>query len=66
MIYILSWKTKKHHKNTFKAPVFKDEVNSRTFQGLPLKFKDFQDCANPVYLCFFFNVEKKINVPTFG
>ena len=52
MIYILSWKTKKHHKNTFKAPVFKAEVNSRTFQGLPLKFKDFQDCANPVYLCF--------------
>ena len=38
MIYILSWKTKKHHKNTFKAPIFKDEVNSRTFRTVRTLF----------------------------
>ena len=26
--------------------LFKEKWNSRTFKGLPLKFKDFQDCAN--------------------
>ena len=28
-------------KNTFQAPTFKVEENSRTFQGLAQKFKDF-------------------------
>ena len=41
MIYILSWKTKKNQKNIFQATTFKVEENSRIFQGLPLKFKDF-------------------------
>ena len=41
MIYILSWITKKHLKSTFQATTFKVEENSGTFQGLPLKFKDF-------------------------
>ena len=41
MIYILSWTTKKHLKNTFQATSFKVEENSRTFEGLAQKFKDF-------------------------
>ena len=41
MIYIPSWTTKKHKKNSFQATTFKAEENSRTFQGHPLKFKDF-------------------------
>ena len=41
MIHILSWTTKKHEKNTFQATTFKVEENSRTFQGLAQKFKDF-------------------------
>ena len=41
MFYILSWTTKKHKKNSFQATTFKIEENSRTFQGLPLKFKGF-------------------------
>ena len=50
MIYILSWTTKKH-QNTLSRPLhselkkiqglFQEKWNSRTFQGLPLKFKDF-------------------------
>ena len=58
MIHILSWTTQKHQK-TLSRPIhsklkkiqglFKDlHRNLRTFQGLPLKFKTFQDCANPV------------------
>ena len=47
MIYILSWITKKHLKNTLKATTFKVEENSRTFQGLPLKFKDFSTLCKP-------------------
>ena len=35
-------------KNTLQATTFEVEENSRTFQGLPLKFKDLQECANPV------------------
>ena len=35
-------------KDTLRATTFEVEENSRTFQGLPLKFKDLQDCANPV------------------
>ena len=34
MIHILSWTTKKHKKNTFRATAVKVEENSRTFQGL--------------------------------
>ena len=34
MINILSWTTKKHQKNFFQASTFKDEENSKTFQGL--------------------------------
>ena len=41
MSYILSWTTKKHLKNTFQATSFKVEENSRTFEGLAQKFKDF-------------------------
>ena len=41
MIYILPWKTKKCQKNTFQVTTFKVEENSRTFQGLAQKFKDF-------------------------
>ena len=40
MIHILSWTTKKLQKNTFQATTFKDEENSRTFQG-KMEFKDF-------------------------
>ena len=42
MIYILSWTTKKHQKNSFQASAFEVEENSRTFQGLAQKFKDFE------------------------
>ena len=46
-------------KNTFQAPTFKVEENSRTFQGLAQKFKDFSwknrrtfhDYVNPVLGC---------------
>ena len=41
MIYILSWTTKKEQKNSFQTTTFKVEENSRTFQGLAQKFKDF-------------------------
>ena len=51
MIYILSWTTKKHWKTLFRLlhsklkkiqGHFKDlHRNLRTFQGLPLKFKEF-------------------------
>ena len=41
MIHILSWATQKHEKNTFHATKFKVEENSRSFQGLARKFKDF-------------------------
>ena len=41
MSYILSWTTKKHLKNTFQATSFEVEENSRTFEGLAQKFKDF-------------------------
>ena len=57
MIYILSWTTKKHQKNSFRASTFKVEenqglfsqrkTNSRTFQGLSLKFKDFSRLCEP-------------------
>ena len=40
MIHILSWTTKKLKKITFQATTFKDEENSRTFQG-KMEFKDF-------------------------
>ena len=57
MIYILSWTTKKHQK-TLSRPLhsklkkiqglFKDlHRNLRTFQGLPLKFKDFLRLCEP-------------------
>jgi len=41
MIYILSWANKRALKNTFQATTFKVEENSRTFQGVTLKFMDF-------------------------
>ena len=50
MVYILSWTTKKHQKILSRQlhsklkkiqGLFKEEWNSRTFPGLPLKFKDF-------------------------
>ena len=47
MIYIPSWTTKKHKKNSFQATTFKAEENSRTFQGHPLKFKDFWRLCEP-------------------
>ena len=37
----------KASKNTFQATTFKVEENSRTFQGLPLKFKDFSRLCEP-------------------
>ena len=40
MIYIPSWTTKKHKKNSFQATTFKAEKNSRTFE----------DCVNPVWV----------------
>ena len=42
LIYILSWTTEKHKKNSFQATTFTVVENSRTFQGLAQKFKDFQ------------------------
>ena len=47
MIYIPSWTTKKHKKNSFQATTFKAEKNSRTFQGHLLKFKDFWRLCEP-------------------
>ena len=43
MIYILpcALDNQKALKNTFQATKFKVEENSRTFQGLAQKFKDF-------------------------
>ena len=41
MIFILSSTTKKHQKNSFQATSFKVDENSRTFQGLAQKLKDF-------------------------
>ena len=63
MIHILSWTTKKHQK-TLSRPLhsklkkiqglFKDlHRNLRTFQGLPLKFKDFLRLCEPCRgICF--------------
>ena len=45
MIYILSWTTKKHLKKKLSRPL---HSKLKKIQGLPLKFKDFQDRANPV------------------
>ena len=42
MIYTLSWTTKRDKKNSFQASAFEVEENSRTFQGLAQKFKDFE------------------------
>jgi len=57
MTQILSWTTKKASKNIFQATKFKVEEiqglckdlhrNLRTFQGLPLKFKDFLRLCEP-------------------
>ena len=46
MIDILSWKPK-CIKNTFQAITSKVEENLRTFQGLPLKLKDFSRLCEP-------------------
>ena len=57
MIHILSWTTKKHQK-TLSRPlqskvkkiqgIFKDlYTNLTTFQGVPLKFKDFSRLCEP-------------------
>ena len=56
MIYILYWTTKKH-QNILSRPLhsklkkiqglFKEKWNSRTFQGLPLKFSDFSRLCEP-------------------
>ena len=56
MIYILSWTTKKH-QNILSRPLHsklkkiqglsKEKWNSRTFQGLPLKFNDFSRLCEP-------------------
>ena len=42
MVHILSWTTK-HHQKTLSMPLNSKlvEENSRTFQGLAQKFKDF-------------------------
>ena len=60
MIYILSWPSKKHQNILFRPlhselekiqRLFKEKWNSRTFQGLPLKFKDFLRLCKPcVYI----------------
>ena len=47
MIYILSWTSIKTIKTSFQATTFKVEENSKTFQGLPLKFKDFSRLCEP-------------------
>ena len=56
MIHILSWTTKKHQKLLSRPlhtklkkiqELFKEKWNSRTFQGLPLKFKDFSRLCEP-------------------
>ena len=47
MIYILSWTLKKHQKNSFQATTLKVEEYSRTFQGLPQKFKNFSTVREP-------------------
>ena len=50
MIYILSWTTKKASNNSFQATTFKVEENSRTFQELAQKFKDFSRLCKPCKL----------------
>ena len=59
MIYILSWTTKKHQIVLSRPPhsklkkiqgLFKDlHRNLRTFQGLPLKFKDLSRLCEPCW-----------------
>ena len=39
--FIFCLRQPKSNKNTFQATTFKVEENSRTFQGLAQKFKDF-------------------------
>ena len=46
MIYILSWTTKKDEKTLFRL-LHSKTFNSRTFQGLPLKCKDFTRLWEP-------------------
>ena len=64
MVHILSGTTK-HHQKTLSMPLnsklkkipglFKDlHRNLRTFQGLPLKFKDFSRLCEPCLNCSFF------------
>ena len=48
-------------KNTFQATTFKVEENSRTFQGLAPKFKDFS--RRPPKIKGLFNTVKPCNVP---
>ena len=59
MIYILSWTTKKHQRIILSGPLhsklkkiqglFKEKWNSKTFQGLPIKFKDFSRLCEPCW-----------------
>ena len=58
MIYILSWTTKNDQKTLSRSlhsklkkitGLFKEKWNSRTFQELPLKFKDFSRLCKPCY-----------------
>ena len=66
IICILSWTTKKHQKALSRPlhsklkkiqGLFKEKWNSRTFQGLPLKFKDFSRLREP---CQYVRVYKTI------
>ena len=48
ILFYIVLDNQKASKSSLQATTFKAEENSRTFQGLPKKFKDFQECTNPV------------------
>ena len=59
MINTLSWTTKKHQKTLSRPPhsklkitqgLFREKCNSKTFQGLPLKFKDLSRLCEPCFI----------------
>ena len=56
MIDILSWTTKKHQKTLSRPLHSKSKKMQGLFKDLHRNLRTFQDCANPVIICFFFVV----------
>ena len=75
MIHILAWTTKQHQK-TLSRPLhsklkkiqglFKEKWNSRTFQALPLKCKDFSRLCEPCIVATLILLDIPYNVSTNG